>query len=929
MNERKRENHMYNLAELSNDEIKYICERMHLPSVRHYFQKNPKEFNKIRPGFTPKKMSDNDTLSFLLKFSHKPFVQALIGSVITDWLSQIQENLDLLKKQGYSSGEALLKTIPDCVFCERIELYFKLTEQAYDDKYLELLNDALSLVKKISTAATEEYIAEVINDRISESNNEIAKLKDQLAEREIREEELLHELDDSNKCLQQCQAQITETNDSLCHMDNELSEMRIELERYHMLERYNKDDTNYSQPNKHQYTSIGQIIYDYNNQRWIFRLADISENGVITPFTVDKSIPHYFANRDRLYWKNGPDSDKAIGVWNWSSSPRDTDPEKDYLETDYCYNVKLTQIVKLSNCESLNDIAISLKNGISLQPACSRLLFVHEEGSVLKGLLCSSADFDKTDDRIALKSTVYTLPHYCIKMADVIDIAGISIYKYIALGIPQAVFQICNPYEAVKSIIISRMTNSELREYDLSNKEVRRCRQFLKSIPAQTLIQELSLAYNCSKEEAQTYIDGFIDHAETYLLSTDLDESIISRAIKRNADLVELCKHQLTDEWEAENAKRLTEAETKLKGITSEVDIKQNELQQIIDEKNNLSSEIKQFHYQLSQREQLATDVEEKIALQIEKAKQNAADFISNMAFVSPLSSPTISTSERPSLISVFKSHIDCAESGKIGEIDDIETFEEELSDNLSLVGYDDEQSIEISQAISFGLLENIPLVISENSKLIAQCLAAVLNGGIVSELFIPIQGISIEDLSTAIKENSSQTVPMVCLIHGIFDSYSINLFNSISNIIQNWDNIIVLLSLEGVPSNMISSGVWNHAIYIDGDSGYEKKAVSSLHLFTVINTHNLNNRTIDVKSKSYKDAKRTIKQFTTMLSNTQVSLYSRYLSAYNISLLNDSRLILTQLIVTARSMGDIEYLKETFHENGISNGEKILDAEF
>lgn len=88
---------MYNLTDLSKDEIKYICEHMHLPSVRLYFQKHPKEFNKIRPGFTTKKMTDGDTLSFLIKYAHKPFVQALIQSVITEWLSQIKENRDLLE----------------------------------------------------------------------------------------------------------------------------------------------------------------------------------------------------------------------------------------------------------------------------------------------------------------------------------------------------------------------------------------------------------------------------------------------------------------------------------------------------------------------------------------------------------------------------------------------------------------------------------------------------------------------------------------------------------------------------------------------------------------------------------------------------------------------------------------------------------------
>ncbi len=64
---------MYNISELSNDEIKYICEHMSLPSVRYCFQKNPKEFNKIRPGFTVKKMTDDETLSFLIKYVNKPF----------------------------------------------------------------------------------------------------------------------------------------------------------------------------------------------------------------------------------------------------------------------------------------------------------------------------------------------------------------------------------------------------------------------------------------------------------------------------------------------------------------------------------------------------------------------------------------------------------------------------------------------------------------------------------------------------------------------------------------------------------------------------------------------------------------------------------------------------------------------------------------
>jgi len=918
---------MYNISELSNDEIKYICERMSLPSVRYCFQKNPKEFNKIRPGFTVKKMTDEETLSFLIKYANKPFIHSIIQGTVKQWLSEIKEHRDSLEHEGFTAGEALLKTIPECVFCDRIELYFKLTEQAYTDDYLRLLNDALSLVKKTSDIAQEEYNIELQNTEIEKLNSEITTIRQQLDKEKEHGDALQHELDGVNEQLQENQCLLSDTTNKLRIAESTISDMKHELEHYQALERYADKGFDSSQLSSFQFTSIGKVITDYNQygylQKYIIRLADISNDGSITVFVKDKNLPHYFANRDRLIWNDGPAEENSIGIWNWNATPRDTDPDKDYVETDFCNSIQLTQIIQLLNCKSIDDIVFLLKEGLSLKFTCSKLLFVYEDGSVLNGLLCSSADFEGANNKNKLKSTIYTLPQYCIKSADVIELAGIKIYKYVSLGIPQSVFHVREPYEAVKSLILSRITNAALREYELSKKEVQRCRNFLKAIPTQTIIQELTLAYNCSKETAQEYIDGFISLADTYLSSADLDTTIISRAIQGNSDLLDLCKQQLTDVWRADNEKQLIEAESKLNDLLISVESKQNEIKQLADHKNKLSSEMEQLQATLSQREQLASDVETKIALQIEKAKQNAADFISNMAFVSPLSSTVVSNVNQTSnKLSVFNTHIECVESG---EIDDIDTLEEELSDNLTLIGYDNEQSIEISQAISFGIFEKAPLVISENAKPIAQCLAAVLNGGNVSEVFIPIQGISIEELYAAINENLNKASPMVCLIHGIFDSYTINLFNALSNIMQNWDDVIILLSLEGTPSKMIMPGVWNRAIFIDGDNGFEKKAVNSLHTFTVLDSLDLHDRTIDMKSKEYKNVEKIMKLFTEMLSNTQISMYSRYLSVYNASL-NDSNLILIQLIATARSIGNTDRLKELFHENGIGNGEELLD---
>lgn len=914
---------MYNISELSNDEIKYICERMSLPSVRYCFQKNPKEFNKIRPGFTVKKMTDEETLSFLIKYANKPFIHSIIQGAVKQWLSEIKEHRDSLEHEGFTAGEALLKTIPECVFCDRIELYFKLTEQVYTDDYLRLLNDALSLVKKTSDIALEEHNVELESSEIERLNSEIQTISKKLTEEKEHGDALKHELDGVNEQLQKNQRLLSDTTNKLRIAESTISDMKHELERYQALERYAGNEVSQPFVSNYQYVSIGQILYDYNDQRWIFRLADITESGEIVLFVADETIPHYFSNRDRLYWRNGPDTDQAIGVWNWNVTPRDTDPNKDYVETDFCNNIQLTQIIQLSNCEALDDVVSQLKNGISFQFSFNKLLFVYEENTILTGLLCSSSDFDRANDKIALKSDVYTLPQYSIKLSDTIDLAGIRIYKFLSLGIPQSIYQVRDPYEAVKSLIISRFTNANLREYGLSKKEVQHCRNYLTAIPTQDIIQELTLAYNCSNETAQEYIDGFISLTDQYLSASDIDTTIISRAIQGNAELLDLCKQQLTDEWKAENEKQLAEAESKLNEVLHAVERNQNEIKQLAVDRDKLADEMVQLQSALSQREQLASDVETKISTQIEKAKQNVADFISNMAFVSPLYSAVTSNGNQLSnQLSVFNSHIDCVEDG---EIDDVDTFEDELSENLTRIGYDNEQSIEIAQAISFGIFEKVPLVISENAKLIAQCLAAVLNGGNVSEVFVPVQGISIEELSDVINDNVSKASLMVCLVHGVFDGYSINLFNALSNIMQNWDNAIILLSIEGTPSKIIMPGVWNRSIYIDGDRGFEKKTVDLLHTFTVLDSLDLHDRTIDMKSKEYKDARKSMKLFTDILSNTQIGMYSRYLAIYNASL-DDSNLILTQLIATARSIGNPERLKELLQENGIGSCEELFD---
>lgn len=249
------------------------------------------------------------------------------------------------------------------MFCDWFELYFKIAEYTIDENYLKLFSDALSLIKRTSEANDEDDNTEIKATQIEEANKVISELKDKLEQSKKREEVLQNELNNANERLRQIQAELNESNDKLQKAEASLSEIHDELNHYHMLERYADGENACSQFSLFQYTSIGQIKYDYNERRMIFRLADITSDGKIMPFIADENSSRYFANRDRLYWKNGPDTENAIGVWNWNAIPRDTDPEKDYLETDYCFGIQLTQIIEISKCESLDDIATFLIEG--------------------------------------------------------------------------------------------------------------------------------------------------------------------------------------------------------------------------------------------------------------------------------------------------------------------------------------------------------------------------------------------------------------------------------------------------------------------------------------------------------------------------------------------------------------------------------------
>ena len=894
---------MIAVADLSKDEIHALIDAIPLDFARPFLKDNSKEFNRLFPGSTIKKLNDVKMQKSFKNNYKDSFVHYIVASYLKVMKSVVDQKKGEFERDGINENDSFIMALSEEIIPKLFSVYLRYYEISYDQNLLSAINCYNESDKKCdelekSLAAQKDIAGEVISlkERIQELEGSIetTEQEKQLLQDELEKAHL--ELDDSRA---------------------KLSKLRSKLSYAEGTEIPKEKEYTYS--GDYPFLSLCKVI-NYGDEIRLKRLCDIHDN-IMDVFDRDKTDYKY----DRLYRKNGPNTIGKYGVWNWKVTDNYKDPSKDYVFTNHNEDCQPISVVFLSGVSSFAELMKYLKEGIQTSLITDRALFaVPSSGSTYLSVLCENSEFNCLSGTVKLKDTVVRVKKYLINQDDIIELDdNVFFYKYITMPITGIYVSVDNALEIVKKIIIDQVTWNNAKQKNIERKDWQSYRNMVKAIPTNDIYREIMEKCMCDKEEAKRLISELERNAEHLMNGDDVSSEILTAIVNNNNELMTKCEDLVEERWRKENQNLIDSEQTRLQLLKDECGKKQKEADNLELQLTTVKAEIEKYQSSIDEKEKLAADVEEKIALQIEKAKQNVADFISNMAFVSPLASAVTSNGNQLSnQLSVFNSHIDCVEDG---EIDDVDTFEDELSENLTRIGYNNEQSIEIAQAISFGIFEKVPLVISENAKLIAQCLAAVLNGGNVSEVFVTVQGISIEDLSSAINDNLNKVSQMVCLVHGVFDGYSINLFNALSSIMQNWNNAIILLSTEGTPSKMILPGVWNRSIFIDGDRGFEKKSVDSLHTFTVLDSLNLYDRTIDMKSKEYKDARKSMKLFTDILSNTQIGMYSRYLSLYNVSL-DDSNLIRMQLIAKARSIGNTDCLKELFHENGIEISEEFFD---
>ena len=364
----------------------------------------------------------------------------------------------------------------------------------------------------------------------------------------------------------------------------------------------------------------------------------------------------------------------------------------------------------------------------------------------------------------------------------------------------------------------------------------------------------------------------------------------------------------LYEEWSVENEERLHTAQQTLEDVINQTEQQRQDVTALEKQYDNLQQQMKALQTEIIENEALASAVEEKVANRIAEARQNAADFISDLAFTTPVGSQGFRHTRIALTVFVRPLNVDAIS----GTITDLSDFEDCLAENLECYGYSEERSAVLSQILSFCVGRHMPVICDSNPEVIADCLAAMFGlRGVTSIHLSTGEPFSVE-LCDFLCQKKDTSCYQVYLINGALDAYSPNAFNGILQNTCGMDGNILIFSSEGTPTDALPPAIWNRAMFIDGDIGLTHLPQGRLRAFETKFDFRL-----ELKPDKLKEKREQLKSFAGIISNRALMNYACFMASTNSSIQSDT-CILTQILLSAKASGNVETLLEQLSENEI-----------
>lgn len=236
--------------------------------------------------------------------------------------------------------------------------------------------------------------------------------------------------------------------------------------------------------------------------------------------------------------------------------------------------------------------------------------------------------------KIILDEECIEVPVYEFASDDILHLDnGLSFYKKAFAGIPNELYQLKSTINIVKDIVLSSISWTAYKTRGLARSEYKAFKEFLDAIPVDDITCKIKTTCHCSDSAAKELLDEFRNAVLRYVDGDSLEDEIVLSAISASDELQERTKALIRMDWETENRSLLVEGQEKLDTLKAQLESATVNLNKVQEAYNKTKSKEEQITNIIAEKEKLAEDVEAAVAQRIQKARENAAEFIADMAF--------------------------------------------------------------------------------------------------------------------------------------------------------------------------------------------------------------------------------------------------------------------------------------------------------
>ena len=610
---------------LNDEELGILTEIITIREIKEWFRSNPKGFNKIAPGRVAKKMTDAEIIRLIINSRKVPFVMGFVNTRVNAWLREISEYKDSIADEYPNEENALVATLKESVFSEHIGLYFKLAKAECADEYIAMID---SKVKEIPDESA-----------CLEPNGESELLKAEIEELKVKLRSAEQSAASYSQTVDELESKIDEISKENIKLQKELSEKENELAEFRKRAAYDDSELSFHPIVEYDYSSLFSVnSVDGTGNIKLARIADISAKGVIEMFAPFPGLPKTFDNSDFIITKDGPLEVGAYGVWDWSAVENKTNPEKAFFKSAYNESASPVQVIILTEAKSIEQIISLLDLGIKVSTSFSRILFAfYKAKGQLAGVLCNASDLEYTGSAVCLNKKVFALPKYDFESKDLLWLENrMAVFRRLTLGMPSAEIQVIEPISIVKDIVLKRVSWPIFKAKGVTKSDWQNFKKYLEMIPEEGIVEEISAACRSSEAQAVQLLDEFCTSANSYFDGDTIEETMIAKAIMDSPELLQRSKEMVSAEWHKENDTAIKEANAALAAVQAETAATERRNVESISELEKINAKIAEVSSTLDEKLGFAENVDTIVAERIQKAKENAAEFIASMAFAAP-----------------------------------------------------------------------------------------------------------------------------------------------------------------------------------------------------------------------------------------------------------------------------------------------------